>query len=374
MDDIICWQPHGRSFQVRKPKDFEQIVMKRFFNQTKISSFRRQLNLYDFKRITHGPDSGSYYHEMFLRGKPLQASKMVRTKVKGTKFRATSSPDAEPNFYTLPFLPPTRSQDSSFSKNGSVSKPGTSERADPCVREENDTSIRSHPNVSKEKNNANRTLPEVSTGVNMNVVPLLNVSGVYAPNHLYQINQLLASSGNLSNISCIQPNNIHQNVHLPHALPNTNSSSTNNAAYFPSFRNIQMFQQQVDDTINLGESGDSKSSNSTSKRSNNSKAEDVLEQVSSQSRGNTISASQPRYSNEYEGYDDLQRAILANQLQTHTNTIPIFGMKLNTSDSVLTGLRMDHQQKAQSENANEKKNIGSAVCNTTPASSNSASV
>lgn len=105
MDDIISWQVHGRSFQVRCPKEFESVVMRKFFNQTKISSFRRQLNLYDFKRLTHGPDSGSYYHEMFLRGKPLQASRMSRTKVKGTKFRATSSPDKEPNFYALPFLP-----------------------------------------------------------------------------------------------------------------------------------------------------------------------------------------------------------------------------------------------------------------------------
>ncbi len=373
MDDIICWQPHGRSFQVRKPKDFEQIVMKRFFNQTKISSFRRQLNLYDFKRITHGPDSGSYYHEMFLRGKPLQASKMIRTKVKGTKFRATSSPDAEPNFYTLPFLPPTQNQYSVSSKpDGSATKPAASDLVGPSMRDESDTSKRSHPNVSSEKNIPSRNPPEISTGINMNMVPLLNASGVYAPNHLYQINQLLASSGNLSNISCIQPN-MHQNLHLPHALPNANSSSTHNPAFFPSLRNMQMFQQQVDDTTNLGENVDSKSSNLTSQHSNNnSKGDDDVKQVSSQSRGNTIAVPQSRFGNEYGGYDDLQRAILANQLQAHSN--PMFGMKLNATDGILTGLRMDHQQKVKSENDNDKKNIATAACNTSSDSSNSASV
>lgn len=75
--------------------------MGKFFKQTKLTSFRRQLNLYDFQRITHGRDAGSYYHELFLRGRPLLAKRMVRRKVKGTKIRASSSPDDEPNFYKM---------------------------------------------------------------------------------------------------------------------------------------------------------------------------------------------------------------------------------------------------------------------------------
>lgn len=41
---------------------------------------------------------------MFLRGKPILANKMTRMKVKGTKFRATSSPENEPDFYKMPYL------------------------------------------------------------------------------------------------------------------------------------------------------------------------------------------------------------------------------------------------------------------------------
>ena len=99
---IISWLPHGRSFMIHRPREFEEEVMGKFFKQTKLTSFRRQLNLYDFQRITHGRDAGSYYHELFLRGRPLLAKRMVRRKVKGTKIRASSSPDDEPNFYTMP--------------------------------------------------------------------------------------------------------------------------------------------------------------------------------------------------------------------------------------------------------------------------------
>ncbi|GFH45174.1 hypothetical protein CTEN210_01648 [Chaetoceros tenuissimus] len=57
---------------------FEEIIMKRFFRQSKISSFRRQLNLYGFQRVHYGRDIGSYYHRYFLRGKPQLAKHITR--------------------------------------------------------------------------------------------------------------------------------------------------------------------------------------------------------------------------------------------------------------------------------------------------------
>jgi HSF-type DNA-binding len=74
------------------------------FRQTKFASFQRQLNLYGFRRITQGRDKGGYYHELFLRGRTLLALKMQRTKVKGTGARKASSPETEPDFYTMPFV------------------------------------------------------------------------------------------------------------------------------------------------------------------------------------------------------------------------------------------------------------------------------
>uniref|UniRef100_A0A7S2YLZ9 HSF-type DNA-binding domain-containing protein n=1 Tax=Entomoneis paludosa TaxID=265537 RepID=A0A7S2YLZ9_9STRA len=99
---VISWQAHGRCFVIHQPKEFVDNVMPKYFRQTKLTSFQRQLNLYGFCRLTRGADSGGYYHELFLRGKPFLCKRMIRTKVKGTKFKAASSPDQEPDFYTMP--------------------------------------------------------------------------------------------------------------------------------------------------------------------------------------------------------------------------------------------------------------------------------
>ena len=104
LDHIVSWQPHGRSFLIHDTNKFEDVIMRKYFNKAQIASFRRQLNLYNFKRITRGPDAGSYYHEGFLRGRPVLACRIQRIKVKGTKFRATSCPEDEPDFYKMSVL------------------------------------------------------------------------------------------------------------------------------------------------------------------------------------------------------------------------------------------------------------------------------
>lgn len=116
--DIISWREHGRAFIIHSPKEFSMRIMPQFFNQSKITSFLRQLNLYGFLRITQGLDAGSYYHELFLRGKPFLAKQMLRKKVKGTKVKGLPSPETEPNFYAMPYLPvlPEFSSSSSRSK------------------------------------------------------------------------------------------------------------------------------------------------------------------------------------------------------------------------------------------------------------------
>lgn len=101
---IVSWQPHGRSFIVKKHKEFVEKVLPCCFRQSKFPSFQRQLNLYGFRRITAGRDKGGYYHELFLRGRSLLALKMQRTKVKGTGARKPSQPDTEPDFYDMKFV------------------------------------------------------------------------------------------------------------------------------------------------------------------------------------------------------------------------------------------------------------------------------
>jgi len=73
--------------------------MPRFFRQTKLASFQRQLNLYGFRRISRGPDSGGYYHAMFVRGRPDLCPYMRRTKVRGQHGGTLNRDD--PNFYAM---------------------------------------------------------------------------------------------------------------------------------------------------------------------------------------------------------------------------------------------------------------------------------
>lgn len=101
LSSIVSWRPHGRCFIIHKPQEFVDFVLPRYLRQNKLTSFQRQLNLYGFARLTRGKDSGSYYHELFLRGKRFLSKKMLRTKIKGTKFKAASSPDQEPDFYSM---------------------------------------------------------------------------------------------------------------------------------------------------------------------------------------------------------------------------------------------------------------------------------
>lgn len=138
---IVSWLPHGRAFIVRKPKEFTTEIMPkyvnaeirlvllrkpprflpifslfpcRYFRQTKLTSFQRQLNLYGFRRITQGADSGAYYHSLFLQGRPSLSQRMVRQKVKGTGHKQPSDASSEPNFYSMPPVEPEYSNSTTW--------------------------------------------------------------------------------------------------------------------------------------------------------------------------------------------------------------------------------------------------------------------
>eukprot|EP00804_Cyclotella_cryptica_P004560 CCRYP_006901-RA/>CCRYP_006901-RA protein AED:0.03 eAED:0.03 QI:164/1/1/1/0/0.5/2/643/201 len=87
LEAIVSWLKHGRAFKIHDPKAFAEVIMPRFFNQSKYTSFQRQLNLYGFNRLSRGRDSGAYHHELFLRGKPTLATRLLRQKVKGAATR-----------------------------------------------------------------------------------------------------------------------------------------------------------------------------------------------------------------------------------------------------------------------------------------------
>jgi len=53
-----------------------------YFRHSRLSSFKRQLNLYGFEQINIGPFRGGYYHENFHRDNPESCRRMRRVAVK----------------------------------------------------------------------------------------------------------------------------------------------------------------------------------------------------------------------------------------------------------------------------------------------------
>jgi HSF-type DNA-binding len=50
LKDVVGWLPHGRSWRVLKPREFEIKVLPTYFDHNKFSSFIRQANGWGFRR------------------------------------------------------------------------------------------------------------------------------------------------------------------------------------------------------------------------------------------------------------------------------------------------------------------------------------
>lgn len=66
--DIVSWVGEGSAFKVHNTKAFVEKIMPNYFDQTKYESFRRQLNLYGFTRISKGADKGIISHPYLREG------------------------------------------------------------------------------------------------------------------------------------------------------------------------------------------------------------------------------------------------------------------------------------------------------------------
>jgi hypothetical protein len=95
LSEVVGFFTHGRAFAIHKQRRFVNDIMPRFFRQSKLTSFQRQLNLYGFRRLSTGPDNGGYYHELFLKGRSGLCVNMKRVKVKGD-LKVRRDPDSEP--------------------------------------------------------------------------------------------------------------------------------------------------------------------------------------------------------------------------------------------------------------------------------------
>lgn len=102
-NNIISWTPDGTAFLILRPKAFSTDILPTYFKEAKFSSFTRKLHRWGFQRNLRGPDSGSYWHKNFQRGrldlldlmscyKPREASARAAGKIpKPRKPRADST-------------------------------------------------------------------------------------------------------------------------------------------------------------------------------------------------------------------------------------------------------------------------------------------
>ena len=80
--DVISFVANGRAFAIHKPDKFFKEIVPLYFRQSRLSSFKRQLNLYGFELINTGPARGGYYHELFVKERPELCRRMRRVAVK----------------------------------------------------------------------------------------------------------------------------------------------------------------------------------------------------------------------------------------------------------------------------------------------------
>jgi hypothetical protein len=80
--DIISFVANGRAFMMHQPEKFFKEIIPQYFRHKRLSSFKRQLNLYGFELITTGPARGGYYHKYFVKDSPELLRKMRRSVTK----------------------------------------------------------------------------------------------------------------------------------------------------------------------------------------------------------------------------------------------------------------------------------------------------
>lgn len=83
-DGMIQWAPNGLCFRLTDQDRFASEVVPKYFKQTKLTSFQRQLNLYGFRRLAKGEDQGCYFHPRFQRGRRDLLNEIKRLPVKGS--------------------------------------------------------------------------------------------------------------------------------------------------------------------------------------------------------------------------------------------------------------------------------------------------
>ena len=125
--DVISFVQYGKAFSIHKPDKFFLEIVPAYFQQSHLSSFKRQLNLYGFELIARGPSRGAYFHASFQKDRAELCRHIRRRDVKfETHPKSSQLITKAPHFYSL--SPITRKSDKAVQEtSGSL---GTSVNAD----------------------------------------------------------------------------------------------------------------------------------------------------------------------------------------------------------------------------------------------------
>lgn len=156
-------------------------------------------------RLAAGVEKGAYYHPLFLRSKRFLAHYIHRSKVKGTGVRRRCSPETEPNFLGMSYLPPSggvAEQKERADERQETAKPGTG-----TVCRSNCTALSKSPIHSETADSSVETALGGSNEASSSIDGDWNVAN--------SIQSLLLASGDALNApfySTTQPNSNHRSV------------------------------------------------------------------------------------------------------------------------------------------------------------------
>lgn len=78
MEHVLSWTSCGKSFEVHDIAAFEQEIIPHYFRHSRFASFRRQLNMYGFKRVTASHGKAEFANTDFHRDRPEDCAKLKR--------------------------------------------------------------------------------------------------------------------------------------------------------------------------------------------------------------------------------------------------------------------------------------------------------
>lgn len=87
---IIRWSDDGLSFHVADKQKFENSVLPQYFKHRKFTSFVRQVNMYEFKKIGD-PHAWQWRHKHFRKGQP-ELLKLIQRKATDNEKSAVKFP------------------------------------------------------------------------------------------------------------------------------------------------------------------------------------------------------------------------------------------------------------------------------------------